>query len=321
MTKHLRKSLKGCMLCVSIAMMASCQECELTNSQSDDLLMSVVASISPVSNVAQSRYAGSEPNLVEFAENDQIGIFVDGGEPLQWTYGSSGWSADGVVYWPDKTDEHLFQAFYPYADGATVDNVPMPDLKNQDGTMASLSDCDFLKATTSESYGTDGVVEFKGDGRNFVHVSSLLKLTIKGDEDLQSSTIDKVSVSGKDIVAPSVYSFEDDEVTLSSDESSDLLEVALNHEMNGADATFYFILNAKSDATTPVTLTLEYTTGGKSYVASMNNFAGNVFAGGVQQSYTISVKDSYLIVSGGDISPWGAGETLDNIIINAEEKQ
>ena len=321
MTKHLRKSLKGCMLCVSIAMMASCQECELTNSQSDDLLMSVVASISPVSNVAQSRYAGSEPNLVEFAENDQIGIFVDGGEPLQWTYGSSGWSADGVVYWPDKTDEHLFQAFYPYADGATVDNVPMPDLKNQDGTMASLSDCDFLKATTSESYGTDGVVEFKGDGKNFVHVSSLLKLTIKGDEDLQSSTIDKVSVSGKDIVAPSVYSFEDDEVTLSSDESSDLLEVALNHEMNGADATFYFILNAKSDATTPVTLTLEYTSGGKSYVASMNNFAGNVFAGGVQQSYTISVKDSYLIVSGGDISPWGAGETLDNIIINAEEKQ
>lgn len=321
MTKHLRKSLKGCMLCVSIAMMASCQECELTNSQSDDLLMSVVASISPVSNVAQSRYAGSEPNLVEFAENDQIGIFVDGGEPLQWTYGSSGWSADGVVYWTDKTDEHLFQAFYPYADGATVDNVPMPDLKNQDGTMTSLSDCDFLKATTSESYGTDGVVEFKGDGKNFVHVSSLLKLTIKGDEDLQSSTIDKVSVSGKDIVAPSVYSFEDDEVTLSSDESSDLLEVALNHEMNGADATFYFILNAKSDATTPVTLTLEYTSGGKSYVASMNNFAGNVFAGGVQQSYTISVKDSYLIVSGGDISPWGAGETLDNIIINAEEKQ
>ena len=320
MTKHLRKSLKGCMLCVSIAMMASCQECELTNSQSDDLLMSVVASISPVSNVAQSRYAGSEPNLVEFAENDQIGIFVDGGEPLQWTYGSSGWSADGVVYWPDKTDEHLFQAFYPYADGATVDNVPMPDLKNQDGTMTSLSDCDFLKATTSESYGTDGVVEFKGDGKNFVHVSSLLKLTIKGDEDLQSSTIDKVSVSGKDIVAPSVYSFEDDEVTLSSDESSDLLEVALNHEMNGADATFYFILNAKSDATTPVTLTLEYTTGGKSYVASMNNFAGNVFAGGVQQSYTISVKDSYLIVSGGEISPWGTGETLDDIIINGQEQ-
>ena len=321
MTKQLEKALKGGMLCVSIAMMASCQECELTKFQSDDLAMSVVASISPVSGASQSRYAGSEPNLVEFAEDDQIGIFVDGGEPVQWTYGSSGWSAGGVVYWPDKTDEHLFQAFYPYTEGATVDNVPMPDLKNQDGTMASLSNCDFLKATTNQSYGTDGVVEFKVDGKNFVHVSSLLKLTIKGDEDLQSSTLDKVSVSGKDIVAPSFYSFEDGTVTLSSDDSSDLLEVALEHEMNGADATFYFILNAKSDATDPVTLTLEYTTGGKSYVASMNNFAGNTFAGGMQQSYTISVKDSYLIVSGGDISPWGDGETLDDIIINGQAKQ
>lgn len=321
MTKQLSQTLKGSMLCVSIALMASCQECELTNFPSDGLTMSVVASISPISNVTQSRYAGSEPNLVEFAENDQIGIFVDGDEPLEWTYGVSGWSADGVVYWPDKTDEHLFQAFYPYVDGATVDNVPMPGLKSQDGTMASLSICDFLKATTTQSYGTDGVVEFKDDGKNFVHVSSLLKLTIKGDEDLQTSTLDKISVLGKDIVAPSAYSFVGDEVTLFPDESSDLLEMALNHEMNGTDATFYFILNAKSDATNPVSLTLEYTTGGKSYVASMSNFAGNVFVGGMQQSYTISVKDSYLIVSGGDISPWGTGETMDDIIINGQEKE
>ena len=321
MTKHLKETLKGGMLCVSIALMASCQESEWTSSQSDDLAMSVVASISPVSNVGQSRYTGDEPDLVEFTENDQIGIFVDGGEPVQWTYGSSGWSATGVVYWPDKTNEHLFQAYYPYVDGATVEHVPMPGLKNQNGTMGSLSSCDFLKATTSQSYGTEGIVEFKGEGKTFVHVSSLLKLTFRGNEDLQASTLDKISVLGKDLVAPSAYSFSDDEVILFPDESSDLLEVALGHEMNGSDATFYFILNAKSDAMTPVTLTLEYTTDGKSYVASMNNFAGNLFAGGMQQSYTISVKDSYLIVSGSDISPWGTGETLDNIIINAKEKQ
>lgn len=321
MTKHLSQALKGSMLCVSIALMASCQECELTSSQSDDLAMSIVANISPAGSVTHSRYAGSEPNLVEFTEGDEIGIFVDGSEPLQWTYGASGWSAGDIVYWPDKTDEHLFQAFYPYAEGATVTSVPMPSLKNQDGTMTSLSACDFLKATTTQSYGTDGVVEFKGDGKNFVHVSSLLKLTIKGDEDLQSSTLDKVIVSGKDIVAPSFYSFEDNTVSLSSDESSDLLEVALRHEMNGANATFYFILNGKSDATTPVTLTIEYTTDGKNYVASMNNFAGNVFVGGMQQSYTISVKDSYLIVSGGYISPWGTGETMDDIIINGQAKE
>ena len=39
--------------------------------------MSIVANISPAGSVTQSRYAGSEPNLVEFAEGDAIGIFVD----------------------------------------------------------------------------------------------------------------------------------------------------------------------------------------------------------------------------------------------------
>ena len=93
MTKHLSQALKGSMLCVSIALMASCQECELTSSQSDDLAMSIVANISPVGSVVQSRYAGGEPNLVEFAEGDAIGrsdityleplpIFNKNGEPI-----------------------------------------------------------------------------------------------------------------------------------------------------------------------------------------------------------------------------------------------
>ena len=98
MTKHQNQTLKGFMLCFSMALLASCQESELIKPQADDLTMSVVANISPVGSVTQSRYAGSEPNLVEFAEGDAIGIFVDSGEPVQWTYGTSGWSAEDIVY-------------------------------------------------------------------------------------------------------------------------------------------------------------------------------------------------------------------------------
>lgn len=321
MTKHLKQALKGSALFLSVALLSSCEDSEWTSSKSDDLKMSVVASISTLGDASQSRYAGSEPNSVEFTEGDCIGIFVDDLDPVKWTYASSKWDAGDAVFWPDKTNDHVFRAFYPYVEDAALNDVPMPGLKQQDGTVAGISTCDFLVATTTQDYGSDGVVEFKGTGKSFVHVSSLLKLTFKGDADLQSSTLDKISISGKDIVAPSAYSFEDDGVTLSPDESSDLLDVVLSHEMNGADATFYFILNAKTDSSSPVTLTLEYTTDGKSYVASLDNFAGNVFAGGMQQSYTISVRDRYLIVSGSEISPWGEGETLSNIIINGQEKE
>lgn len=321
MTKHLKQTLKASTLCLSVALLSSCQDSEWINSKSDNLAMSVVASISTISDVSQSRYAGEEPNSVEFAEGDCIGIFVDDLSPVKWTYLSSRWQPDDIVFWPDKTDEHVFCAFYPYADRGTKGSVDMPGLKQQDGTIGGISTCDFLVAKTTQSYGSDGVVEFKGKGKSFAHVSSLLKLTFIGDADLQASTLDKVIVSGKDIVAPSTYSFEDGKVMLAPDDSSDLLDVALSHEMNGADATFYFIVNAKSDSSFPVTLTLEYTTGGKSYVASLESFAGNVFEGGMQQSYTISVRDSYLIVSGSDIAPWEAGETLDNVIINGKEKE
>lgn len=321
MTKHLKQALKGSALLLSVALLSSCEDSEWTSSKSDDLRMSVVASISSLGDASQSRYAGSVPNSVQFTEGDRIGIFVDELDPVKWTYTSSQWNADGVVFWPDKADDHVFRAFYPYVEGAALNNVSMPGLKQQDGTVAGISTCDFLVATTTQSYGSDGIVVFKGEGKSFVHVSSLLKLTFKGDGDLQTSTLDRISISGKDIVAPSSYSFESDEVTFSSDDSSDLLDVVLSHEMKGTDATFYFILNAKTDSSTPVTLTLEYTTDGKSYEASLEDFASNVFAGGMQQSYTISVKDSYLIVSGSEISPWGDGETLDNIIINGQEQE
>lgn len=321
MTKHLKQALKGSALFFSVALLSSCEDSEWTSSKGDDLTMSVVASISTLGDASQSRYAGSVPNSVDFTEGDCIGIFVDELDPVKWTYASSKWGADDIIFWPDKIGDHVFHAFYPYVDGATLDNVPMPGLKQQNGTVAGIGVCDFLVATTTQSYGSDGTVEFKGEGKSFVHVSSLLKVTFKGNGDLQTSTLDKISVSGKDIVAPSSYSFEDDGVILSSDDSSDLLDVALSYEMNGADATFYFILNEKTNSSFPVTLTLEYTTGGKNYVASLDNFAGNVFAGGMQQSYTISVRDRYLIVSGSEISPWGEGETLSNVIINGQEKE
>ncbi|MBQ8887933.1 MAG: fimbrillin family protein [Bacteroidaceae bacterium] len=320
MTKHFKRPLQWGLLCMGITLMTGCQQSEVENSESNDLRMSLVARIGNLTEAPASRYAGDEPNHAEFAENDCIGVFMDEDEALKWTYGLSGWTAETLVYWPDKTEEHSFCAFYPYAEATSTEEVPMPDLKSQAGTMESLSACDFLVAATTQSYGTDGTVAFYGEGKSFSHVSSLLKLTIKGDGDLQTSTLDKISIAGTNIVAPSTYSFVDKAVTLSPDADSDLLETTPSHEMNGADATYYFIVNEKLDASATVTLTIEYTTAGKTYVASMENFAGNTFAGGMQQSYTITIKDSSLIISGSEIEPWGEGETLEDIIINGDEK-
>lgn len=321
MAKQLKRTLQWGLLCCSITLLSNCQQSEVENSGSNDLHMSLIANIRNIHELPNSRYVGEDPNDVVFGEYDNIGIFIDGAEAIKWTYEASEWVPNKPAYWPDKTQDHTFCAFYPYATATSTESVPMPDLKGQSGTLASISNCDFLAATTIQKYGEDGTVVFTGTDNSFEHVSTLLKLTVKGDDDLKTSIISQISIVGTNIVAPSTYSFTDKSVTLSPDATSDALTATLSHEMDGKDATFYFIVNEKKDATEIVTLSIEYTTDEKMYAAKLTNFAGNTFAGGMMQSYTLTIKDSSLFIVGSDISPWGIGETLEDIIINATEKE
>lgn len=305
--------------CFVMTFFSACQQEEHEMSQANEWQMSIVASIKGQNNALNSRYVGDDPSNVVFEETDRIGVFIDDDPALEWTYGESGWSANKTVYWPDKTEDHTFCAFYPYAEASSTANVPMPGLMSQTGTLESISACDFLVATVTQSYGDDGVVNFQEENA-FTHVSSLLQLTFKGNNDLSSSILKKISVDGEGILAPATYSFTTKEVTLTPNESSDLLEVALNHEMGGNDATFYFILNEKLDASSVVTLTVEYETDGKTYLAQMTDFANSIFTGGMRQRYTLSIKDSSLIITGSSISVWDEGGSLEDIIIKGEEQ-
>lgn len=296
----------------------ACQQAEVVNQEAEHLRMSIAASINDLNGNFHSRYVGTDPSNVVFQNKDEIGVFMDDNPAVKWTYDGVEWGAGNVQYWPDKTNTHDFYAFYPYEETVSRESVPMPSLLSQNGTIESLSACDFLVAAVSQSFKDGSVVNFS-DENSFRHVSSLLKLTFKGNEDLTSSILKNITVEGAGIVASTKYSFENDEVTILSDEEANLLDVPLSHEMDGKDATFFFILNEKTDLSSMVTLNVQYDTDGKSYVARMENFAGNVFAGGMCQSYTITVKDRSLAISGSSITPWGVGESLDDIIINGEE--
>ncbi len=303
-------------------LLATCTACQQSDNESlvnNSLQMSIVASIGNQDNAPQSRYAGNDPSDVSFVEKDEIGLFIDDAPAVKWVYGSNGWASDHIVYWPDKTESHSFKAFYPYSECSSVEAVPMPSLLGQTGTIASISKCDFLFASVSQEYGMDGVVNFQTEN-SFKHVSSLVQLTVKGDGDLSESTITKIAIKGTDIVAPSTFSFADESVTLEESEESDVLNVDLAHEMGGNDAVFYLIVNEiKEESDAVITLSIEYSTGEKTYVAELENFANNVFTGGMCHRITVTIKDSALIISGSSISPWTEGESLGDVVVNGTE--
>ena len=307
----------------------ACQQAEVENLEADDLRMSIVASINNQKETPDSRYVGEDPDNVDFTEDDAIGLFVDNNPVVEWVYDEeNNWSSgEKVVYWPDKTKSHTFRAFYPYAETESYTSVPMPSLLNQTGTIKSISECDFLVATKSQSYTDGKTVEFK-ETASFKHVSSLLKLTFNGGGDLEGSVLTKITVTGNGLVASSTYAFGEEggvSLKLKEDSSDDVLVASLSNKdgeakMGSNAKSFYLIVNARTkEELSAVSLTVEYIKGETPYVASLENLTSNGFVGGTCQSYTFTIKDASISIVGSSIEEWSGGESLDNVEINGEE--
>ena len=114
----------------------ACQQAEVENPKADDLRMSIVASIKGQQEMTDSRYEINQSGVPVFKKNEAIGVFFDEEPVVKWTYLNPAWSPSRDVFWPDRVDPHVIRALSPYIDGVTsYDNIPMPLLTSQTGTM------------------------------------------------------------------------------------------------------------------------------------------------------------------------------------------
>ena len=315
--------------CFAASFFAACQQ-EDVDGSFENLPLSIEANIGNSSGMPVGRYVGNEPNLATFGSGDAIGLMVNEGSFVKWTYADSKWSPTvNAVYWKDKVSNHQFYAFYPYEskEGMSLTYVPMPDLSIQDGSMSSLAEHDFLVTTKTQAYGSNGVVSFtKANGAPFTHVSSLIQINIKGNGDLKNATITGISIEGKNITTLSSYSFDNGNVNLDTDPdnaSDELLAEGLNRQMNFTDQTFYFIVNAGTVSLSDVDLTIAYASATKKYKAKLQGLGTGTetFVRGKQYSYTLKISDGVLTMTGNEIKEWETGNNVGEIVINGEEQQ
>lgn len=314
--------------CFAASFFAACQQ-EDVDGNFENLPLSIEANIGNSSGMPVGRYVGNEPNLATFGSGDAIGLMVNEGSFVKWTYADSKWSPTGnAVYWKDKDSDHQFYAFYPYEskEGMSLTNVPMPDLLGQDGSMVEVAKRDFLVTAKTQAYGSNGVVSFtKANGAPFTHVSSLIQINIKGNGDLKNATITGVSIEGEGITTLSSYSFDNGNVNLDTDPdnaSDELLAEGLNRQMNSTDQTFYFIVNAGTVFLSDVDLTIAYASATKKYKAKLQGLGADTekFVGGNQYSYTLKISDGVLTMTGNEIKEWETGNNVGEIVINGEEQ-
>lgn len=313
-------------------LLVGCHQADEMDFIHEDLKMSVVASIEGSDNLVASRYVGDTPNAVSFVKGDAIGLSVNDGAFVEWVKNEDGdgWTPNGnAVFWNDKTSDHSFIAFYPYDSKATSERIPMPDLSEQQGTMESVAEKDFLVAQKTQTYGTNGVVEFKPFNESvdysFKHVSSLVVVTLKGEGELASATINKISINGTNLFTPFNYVKSNGGLIVKIDDEpgKDLLELSLSHQMESKNKTYYFIVNSGTVSLSAVTLSISYTTNQESYIAKLNGLGTSevtTFEKGKKYSYSLKVAGGELVISGNEIQDWGEGLNLGDIVINGIEQ-
>ena len=304
--------------CFVMAFLVACSQAEVENPEAEKMPMFISASIDNQDVSPKSRYAIADLQHLSFKEGDEIGLFVDNEEAVQWTFDGSAWIVDGnkTVYWPDIINLHTFRAFYPYIAATSYDAVEMPDLLTQDGDIDNLGKFDFLVAASEQIYQEGGVVDFTTETTSFQHVSALLELKFLEGDDLDGMVINKVILQGDGIASPAIYSFTAGKAIW---DESDVALTVVPSAVWAQGVPLYLVVNAvQADAV--VKMTVEYEVNGKEYVAECADFVTSDLAVGVSHGYNITVQNYSLEISEAKIQPWTPGGIVGTFEVNGQVK-
>ena len=270
-----KKNLLGAYLVLSL--LASCQQKENLQHMGDELKLSLQASVYAPSN--GSRVVTDESGVTTFSEGDELGFFMpEESEPVKWTLTEGQWISASPLSWKDKVNKFTYCAYYPFStESTTRDNIPMPDLSLQNGTLAGIGEFDFLTARCEASYEeTDnGTVSFTGES-SFRHAYSFISITIKKDLSEENVLISQASFQGENLFSCSTYHFAESEAEdgISYLESSEVHALTLNFEepatvTEESGYTLFLLCNPQS-LVEDSGFSISYQRDGVSYTASTN---------------------------------------------------
>lgn len=263
---------------------------------------------------SQSRISNNtETGESTFVEGDKIGLFMDEAtNPVAFTYSGTDWDAATMLYWPDNKADFLFEAFYPFVESAQRDNISMPSLAVQDGTLEDVAEKDFLIASHTQNFGENGVVTL-----SFNHQYSLMAFNVKINvEGVETPTLQSLTLSGDKIIAPATYSFVSASATIQEPGEGSELALSVNSPCGEDGESLYCLLNPV-ELLSGLTITCNYTVGDEPYVATATLSDPGLEKGNMYQ-YQLSIKERSIEVSGCTVSKWNIQE-LENIVIDAFE--
>ncbi len=262
----------------------------------------------------QSRISNNtETGESTFVEGDKIGLFMaESTDPVAFTYSGMAWNAAAMLYWPDNKADFLFEAFYPFVESVQRDNILMPSLAVQDGTLEDVAKKDFLIASHTQNFGENGVVTL-----SFSHQYSLMAFSVKINvEGAETPTLQSLTLNGDKIISPATYSFVSASATIQGPSEGADLVLSVNKPCGEDGEMLYCLLNPV-ELLAGLTITCNYMVGDEPYVATATLSDPGLEKGNMYQ-YQLSIKERSIEVSGCTVSKWNI-QKLENIVIDAFE--
>lgn len=313
---------KSIVLAACVSVLAACEKNEVVVNGSEmneaslasDLAVKIEAEVG--GKGMRSRTATDEGGSVSFVDNDNIGMFMPNtGKLVKWTYSKGVWATEPGVQWENKVDKFDFHAFYPYAEGAEMTSVAMPDLSVQSGKLEDVGSKDFIVARKTASFGTDsGKVSFTGENA-FGHVYSLVYVTVRKEQESDVVSVSGVSFDGDGIASKCTYSFGatglEDAVNLQPE--GEVNSIGIEYP-EGADVDFgtghaVAVLVNPSTLSGNVTFSMTYTRDGKEYTATAS--LGSEFSDGKINKVSLTLKRDALVVEGSEVAEWDVNNLPD----------
>lgn len=303
-----KKNLIGA--CVVLSLLAACQQKESLQDVNNNPVVNLEASVCTLGNMA--RTVTDEAGSTVFSEGDELGFFMPGEmESVKWTLTGNKWKSESSLVWKDKVSSFMFCAYYPYVEEpVTRDNIPMPDLSKQQGTLTSLGDFDFLSARCQTSYKeTDnGTISFTGEA-SFRHVYSLVSVTIKKDLPTENVLLSKATFQGDNMFSRSMYHFGEsiEEDGFSFLESSLVNALTFQYEepvsiSDESGYTLFFLCNP-SELVEDSEFSIAYQRDGIAHTASTKKL-GKQFSAGKYYQFILRLTKEELKLEGSEISDW-----------------
>lgn len=272
--------------------------------KSTDLLegtpITITGEIAPMTKATEAGFETNDAFSAYITENATFGTDVKH-ENLKYSKSDAGWSSTKTLYWRDGNQKIWIWGIYPYQ--SSVATSPMSFTVEQDQStresdvkLSGYESSDLLLAHRANVAATESAIEL-----TFAHVLSKISMEIESEGvDVTTGVVVKIS----NVKLSSTVDLSTNAVVVGGSTGV----VTACHGNNSGNNAFFKAIVQPGDVTD---LTFSVEVGGKLFLKS---FGDKTFTQGKQHNFKLTLKNSAMTITGGDIAPW-VDETEKNEVV------